>query len=146
MRDKDIPIIVQRCLQEHNVDSSHVDPLQIMRSAGVKVLKNSSFDEASEWRLDKGTHGLSIHRYDTGEWFVIYDDSLSLEEKRFTIAHELGHIFLKHHEEREELLRHIEQLKEKSGRRAERQADRFAEILLNKKSPIQTAPTKVTSV
>lgn len=33
---------------------------------------------------------------ESGEWVIVYDDSDSIGRKRFTIAHELGHILLGH--------------------------------------------------
>ncbi|MDE5985185.1 MAG: ImmA/IrrE family metallo-endopeptidase, partial [Eubacterium sp.] len=38
--------------------------------------------------------GLSI--YSNNKWYIIYDDTNIRERCRFTIAHELGHIFLGH--------------------------------------------------
>lgn len=69
--------------------------------------------------LRKDQRGLTV--YFKEQWYVIYDETMSVEEKSFTLAHELGHIFLDH--KRKELLL--------NGNAQEYEADIFAEGLLN---------------
>lgn len=61
----------------------------VAKQAGIKIIKNSDCRVLSNNQI-----GLSI--YANNKWYIIYDDRNSKERCRFTIAHELGHIFLGH--------------------------------------------------
>ena len=78
-----------QCLIDYKITSLPVDLLAICKEAGIKVLKNSDVNE-----LIGCESGICI--YEGGEWFLIYDDECNIGRRRFTIAHELGHIFLGH--------------------------------------------------
>lgn len=127
MRNKDIPLAVERCVREFNVTEYPVDLLQIARRAGIKVIKNSDVSELSE-----GEYGECL--FLDNKWYIIYDDTRTLEQMRFTVGHELGHIFLKHKEEHDRFMKHIEDLKIKHSLKIERQADMFAMCLLSRKA------------
>ena len=78
-----------RCLIDYNVTSLPVKVLNIARRTGVRVIKNSIANELAE--NEKG------HSYNKdNELIIIYDDTDPKTVMRFTIAHELGHIFLGH--------------------------------------------------
>lgn len=76
-------------LLDFNITSLPVNVLLIAKTAKIRVLKNSQIGMLSDNQC-----GLSI--LDGKQWFIIYDDMMSVERKRFTVAHELGHIFLGH--------------------------------------------------
>lgn len=78
-----------QALIDNKVGSLPVDVIRIANDNGIALIKDS---QAHELRPDEA--GISI--FDGKEWFVVYDDSLPLGRKRFTVAHELGHIFLGH--------------------------------------------------
>jgi len=78
-----------QCLIDYNITSLPVDLLKIAKEAGIKVLKNSSLHE-----LDQNESGAAI--LVEGVWYLVYDDGDTMGRRRFTIAHELGHIFLGH--------------------------------------------------
>lgn len=78
-----------QALIDNKVDRLPVDVVRIVRDNGILLLKNS---QAKELRNDEA--GISI--FDGNQWFIVYDDSMPLGRKRFTVAHELGHIFLGH--------------------------------------------------
>lgn len=123
IRYKDIPLLAQSCLEEYG--AFPVNLLHIADGMGVKVIKGSDVHE-----LSPGMQGVTYYNHETGESYIIFDDSLSLEEKRFTIAHEIGHVYMRHWEEHARFTAYIEDLKRKHGLRVEKQADLFALHLL----------------
>ena len=78
-----------QALIDNKVDRLPVDVIKVVSENGITLLKNSDAQE-----LRPGESGISI--FDGKQWFIIYDDTLPLGRKRFTVAHELGHIFLGH--------------------------------------------------
>lgn len=78
-----------QCLIDFKINSLPVDVLQIAKAADIKVIKNSLINELKESEL-----GAAL--CDGDKWYIIYDDTLSSSQKRFVVAHELGHIFLGH--------------------------------------------------
>lgn len=78
-----------QALIDNKVESLPVDIVQIVRNNGIRLLKNSRTDE-----LRSGEAGISI--FDGTQWYIVYDDLLPIGRKRFTVAHELGHIVLGH--------------------------------------------------
>ena len=78
-----------QALIDFNVTSLPVSVLTVANQAGISVVKDSDVRE-----LRSGEVGASI--LDGDLWYIVYDDSVSKERIRFTIGHELGHIFLGH--------------------------------------------------
>lgn len=78
-----------QCLVDFDITLLPVDLLKITRQAGIKVIKNSKIKE-----LSGGESGACILKGDI--WYLVYDDECNIGRRRFTIAHELGHIFLGH--------------------------------------------------
>lgn len=76
-------------LIDFGINSLPVVPLDICKRAGIKVYKNSVMNVLTDTQL-----GLSY--YDKGAFRVIIDDTQILTRRRFTLAHELGHIVLGH--------------------------------------------------
>lgn len=69
---------------------------------------------------------------DTGkeEYFILYDESKKVGRKRFTIAHELGHYFLKHHQLIEGEIIARGEITDKEYDVLEKEANYFARLLL----------------
>lgn len=78
-----------QCLIDHKADKLPVDVVGIARESGIRVIKNSAVGE-----LQGNESGLSF--LDGKQWYIVYDDTNTIERCRFTVAHELGHIFLGH--------------------------------------------------
>lgn len=78
-----------QALIDNKIDSLPVDVVKVSCDNGIRLIKNSAAQE-----LRNGESGVCIS--DGKQWYIVYDDSLPLGRKRFTIAHELGHIFLQH--------------------------------------------------
>lgn len=78
-----------------------------------------------------GLDGYSIYNYKTKRYLIALDDvNYDLSRQRFTLAHELGHIFLQHHTK----YRHL------SGYVKEKSADAFAgELLMPREIMYKTA-------
>ncbi len=108
------------CLWDYGADSIPVDVLKIARKAEIRVIKNSSVDI-----LLPRENGRSY--FDGCRWYIIYDDTATIERARFTLAHELGHILLGH-ELQYAKYGHTRQIRPNPI--SEQQADRFAVRLL----------------
>ncbi len=67
-----------------------VPVVKIARHFEVNIVKNS----VHNW-LKPSQSGISFVT-ESGEWVIVYDDSDSIGRRRFTVAHELGHILLGH--------------------------------------------------
>lgn len=76
-------------LIDFDIKSLPVSIHSITNTADIKVIKNSVAKE-----LHSSEIGISILADNV--WHIIYDDTLSQGRIRFTLAHELGHIFLGH--------------------------------------------------
>ena len=88
-RYKNIRNASWQALIDFQVSKLPVMLTDIAKQAGIKIIKNSDCRVLSNNQI-----GLSI--YANNKWYIIYDDRNSKERCRFTIAHELGHIFLGH--------------------------------------------------
>lgn len=78
-----------QCLLDFHVDRLPVKVSQIARSAGILLIENSDV-----LRLAPHESGKSV--CDGKRWAIIFDDEDTIQRQRFTLAHELGHIFLGH--------------------------------------------------
>jgi len=91
---------------------------RIAKESKIKILKNIDTSE-----LKNGELGISY--YENNQWYIIYDDTMPKERIRFTVAHELGHIFLGH-----ELIGQHRRTFNPNKPQIETQADIFASRLL----------------
>lgn len=88
-RYKNIRNSAWQALIDFNVSELPVNLIKIAESANIKIIPNSNCHI-----LKNNQVGLSI--CSNNKWYIIYDDTNTKERCRFTIAHELGHIFLGH--------------------------------------------------
>ena len=108
-----------QCLLDFGIHSLPVDVRAIAHAADVRLIKNQVFPVLR--RTDRGvTYYTPEHR------IIIYDEALPPEEVRFTVAHELGHLFLGHDRTHERYAATRDTTKALS----EKQADQFAVRLL----------------
>lgn len=107
-------------LLNHNITKLPVNVVKIATDLGIDVLKNSSTNILSENEV-----GATFLIED--KFIIIYDDTIkSVGRKRFTIAHELGHILLGHVTPNELYARNSY----KNSSSIEKDADTFASRLL----------------
>lgn len=79
-----------KCILDYNVNSLPVMVTDIVKqSRNIKLFKNSDIN-----KLPNGKSGITISH--NRKFNIIYNDTESSNRCRFTIAHELGHIFLGH--------------------------------------------------
>lgn len=109
-----------QCLWEFGIDRLPVDLLQITRNAGIRVVRNSTVNALLPYEKGKSF-------FDGSDWVIVYDDTLPTPLARFTIAHELGHIFLGHEMTAVKYARYDEF---ERSEKAEEQANQFAYRLL----------------
>lgn len=112
---------VWRCLIDAGITELPVSVTKIAQYFKVNIVKNSVLG----W-LEPSQSGIS-YQTESGEWVIVYDDSDSIGRKRFTIAHELGHILLGHQLREGE---HHTRVFNKERPEVEREADMFAARLL----------------
>ncbi len=109
-----------QCLLDFKIDRIPVDVLAIARNANITVTRNTS-----AFKLSNSEYGRTLT--DGKSWIIIYDDTMTEEVCRFTIAHELGHIFLGH-DMTYAKYSHLKEFENKP--KSEQQADAFALRLL----------------
>lgn len=76
-------------LIDYNISSLPVNLRSICEKSGIKIVKDSALHLLSPLQS-----GISVLNKD--KWYIVYADDQSIERCRFTVAHELGHIFLGH--------------------------------------------------
>lgn len=76
-------------LIDFKISTVPVRVTDITNASGISLIKNTDVNELKDNEV-----GISLH--DGDGWYIIYDDTVQKERIRFTIAHELGHIFLGH--------------------------------------------------
>lgn len=78
-------------LIDYNVKTLPVNPVALANSMGIKVYQNKDVNLLEENQL-----AISMLT-DKDEWVIIYDENITNKgRRRFTLAHELGHIVLGH--------------------------------------------------
>lgn len=78
-----------KCLIDHKITTLPVDIIRIARASDLHVIKDSHVSVLAP--LENGRS-----YYDGKNWYIVYNDKSPLPLARFTVAHELGHIFLGH--------------------------------------------------
>ena len=78
-----------QCLIDFNVSSLPVMVSKIAKASNIAIIKNSAVD-----LLKSDKSGITI--FQNKKFYIIYNDAENSRRCRFTIAHELGHIFLGH--------------------------------------------------
>lgn len=78
-----------QCLIDYKINSLPVKVSQIAKQADITLLRNSAVNLLSE-----NESGITLVQDD--KLYIVYADEQSPQRCRFTIAHELGHIFLGH--------------------------------------------------
>ena len=117
---KEIRDSAWKCLLDFQIDSLPVDILKIARAADIRVIRDSIVNDLSPTENGKSY-------FDGQNWTIIYNDLNSIEISRYTIAHELGHIFLGHELK---YAKYIGTAEIKSKPKSEQQADLFATRVL----------------
>ena len=78
-----------QCLIDYKITALPVPLKPITEQAGIKVIADSSVHQLSPG--ERGRAEMIGH-----DWLIIVNDEDSPAARRYTIAHELGHIFLGH--------------------------------------------------
>lgn len=76
-------------LIENNVTELPLNPLEICKNNGYHLLLDSK-----NTYLGENDRGISFLR--DGQWYIVLNVSDSILIRRYTFAHELGHIYLNH--------------------------------------------------
>ncbi len=78
-----------QCLIDNQITALPVSLKKIARSSGIKIIANSVVH-----KLPPNVNGMTIYQNNT--FYIIFNNLLKVSICRFTIAHEIGHIVLKH--------------------------------------------------
>lgn len=94
--EKDISGVIEtvqekalQTLLDYKINKLPVHLTDICRIKGIRILKNSDAHQ-----LREGEFGLAIKQCE--KWYIVYDDTDTIQQIRFTVAHELGHLVLNH--------------------------------------------------
>ena len=109
-----------KLLINNGLTSLPVDLMKIAHNAGIKIVKDSDVKLLKDSECGRCVF---VDFYNC--WFIVIDDSVPIEEKRFIIAHELGHIFL-WHELTKQSLWSLDEKEIQYDPEIEKQADLFA--------------------
>ena len=86
--------------KKNNIHTVPIDPFYIVRNEGFELIPFSRLKEKLKVVVKAGEYdGMSFHYSPSGTYIICYDDSQSYPRQRFTILHELGHIYMGHKEE-----------------------------------------------
>ena len=88
-RYKDLRNATWQVIIDFNINSLPVVLSDITDKLGIKILNNSDVNH-----LKEGERGVTLRFGD--DWYIVVNDAESVPIRRFTIAHELGHILLGH--------------------------------------------------
>lgn len=86
---KDVRNSAWQVILDYNINKLPIKITDITKGSNIKIVKNSDMN-----MLEPNMDALTI--FDGEYFFIIYDDDMNIQRRRFTIAHELGHIFLGH--------------------------------------------------
>ena len=111
-----------RCLIDYNVTELPVKVFKIAEMSGIKVIENSEVN--GDNKLSSGELVKSL--FENGNWYIIFDETKPRCLCKFTVTHELGHIFLGHETKDGQYRRTINITKPEE----ETEADMFAARLL----------------
>ena len=78
-----------RCLRDYDVDRLPVDVRRIAADSGFRVVTDAELHV-----LRPGERGVAY--FDGVRWSIVTDGRQTVESMRYTVAHEMGHIFLGH--------------------------------------------------
>lgn len=78
-----------QCLIDFKIKALPVNVSELAAKSGIKIIKDSRVN-----LLKENQSGMTVEQ--EGKFYIIYKDTEAPERCRFTIAHELGHIFLGH--------------------------------------------------
>lgn len=76
-------------LIDNKIDRLPVQLSDICKDNGYIICKDSKVHYLKQKQL-------GVTFYASGKWHIIFNDNITVQAQRYTIAHELGHIFLGH--------------------------------------------------
>lgn len=90
-------------IRDARIDSFPVSLKQILRHYGIRLMSYEDYCACNSCDIQLcfdlfGKDGATIER--GGKYLIVYNKNQTVKNRiRFTLAHELGHIFHRHHEE-----------------------------------------------
>ena len=85
-----------------NITSVPLDPFKIAAELGFVVKRFSELPRSDQIDMRMREYeGVSLYDSAIKSFVICYDDSITYVRRRFTLMHEIGHIFLGHKEESE---------------------------------------------
>ena len=122
--DHEIENKAREILQAHGLYQVPTDPIKLAQNMNIKV-KGAIFNDSSV---------AGILSFKNGEIAIYVNSTDSYERKRFTVAHELGHYFLGHKEEKVDMYRTINGI---NNNQEEYDSNKFAAAFLMSRTTLR---------
>lgn len=92
--------VIADVYEEQKINKFGIDSFSLCEKMGIKLVKYSEYSEKKHLLIKRDEDGFSNVDFIKNSIIIFYNDEIRPYRRlKFTIFHELGHIFLGHHQE-----------------------------------------------